>query len=357
MATSTEQLRREWAWEKVGKYLPLIYVLVSLGFSYLVAAVVVWSLGLSPRSFFAEMFTFPLTTESGLSTTVRRMSPVLLSSLTLALSFKIGFWNVNSPGQLMLGAIAGAWLGINVDGLSPVVHVPLTLLGGFAAGAALGFILAFAKFQFNINEVLLSLLLNFVSFYAVIALIYGPMQGRPLLPYTAFILPSAELPRFFGRVHVGIVLAVVSVIAMALVVRYTVFGYRMTVIGKNLKAARAAGINVTRVGIATVCLSSGFSGLAGAMEVTGVYGYGFDTIVQGIGFYGMISAFIAFGELKYLIPATCLTSFVLGTGDLVKAYSAVLPPQTPQMLLGLIAFSLVITTAIGGLLMPGKRPK
>jgi len=332
---------------EASRYLPLGYLALSLLLSYGVIGLVVWSLGLDVTGFFKDMFLYPLTTQSGLSTMLRRISPILLSSLTLAFAFRIGFWNVGSPGQLMVGMIAGTWVAIHLQGLPWFLHVGLTLTTGFGAGALLGLILAYAKFHFGVNEVLLSLLLNFVSQYSVTALLYGPMQGRPLLPYTAPILPSAELPRFFGRVHVGVLLAITLVLITVAVIRYTRFGYMMRVMGSSMAAARAAGIDVVRVGTIAVCVSAGFSGLAGVMEVTGVYGYGFDTIVQGIGFYGMISAFIAFGRLGYLIPAAVITSMVLSTGELVKAYSKVLPSQTPQLLLGLIAFGLLLTTALG----------
>src|SRR5262245_41608353 len=332
---------------EAGRFRPLGEVALALVFSYAVIAVVVWSLGLDVTGFFKEMFLYPFTTESGLSTMLRRVSPILLSSLTLAFAFQIGFWNVGSPGQLIVGMIVGTWVAISLEGLPAVVHVPVTLLAGFAGGAALGVVLAWAKFRFGVNEVLLSLLLNFVGQYTVTALLYGPMQGRPLLPYTASVPESAELPRFFGRVHLGVVLAIGIALAAVAVIRYTRFGFRMSVMGRSMAAARAAGIDVVRVGIITVAVSAGFSGLAGVMEVTGVYGYGFDTIVQGIGFYGMISAFIASSRLGYLIPAAVLTSVVLSTGELVKAYSKVLPAQTPQLLLGLIAFGLLVTTAFG----------
>ena len=322
-------------------------MIVSLVLAYGVVALIVWWLGIDVAGFFYDMFAYPLTTSSGLSTLFRRVPSILLSGLTLAVAFRIGFWNVNSPGQLMVGMIAGAWVGIYVTGLPAVLHIPLTLLAGFAAGAIVGLGLAYAKFRFGVNEVLLSLLLNFICQYGVIALLYGPMQGRRLLPYTAPIAESAVLPSLFGRVHVGLILALFIVLGVIVFVRYTRFGYMMSVVGKSVDTARASGIDVMRVGLVVVSVSAGFSGLAGAMEVTGVYRYGFDTIVQGTGFYGMVCAFIAFGRLGFLIPAAVLTSLVLATGELVKTYSQALPAQTPLMLLGLIAFSLIVTAAIG----------
>lgn len=329
-------------------FLPLLYLLISLVVAFGVVALVVWSLGIDVAGFFYDMFAYPLTTSSGLSTLFRRIPSILLSGLTLAFAFRIGFWNVNSPGQLMVGMIAGAWVAIYVTGLPAAVHIPLTLLAGFTAGALVGLGLAYAKYRYGVNEVLLSLLMNFICQYGVIALLYGPMQGRALLPYTAPIASSAVLPSLFGRVHVGLILAMVVVVGAIILVRYTRFGYMMTVVGKSVETARASGIDVMRVGLVAVSVSAGFSGLAGVMEVTGVYHYGFDTIVQGTGFYGMICAFIAFGRLGFLIPAAILTSLVLATGELVKTYSEALPAQTPLMLLGLIAFTLIVTVAIGG---------
>lgn len=346
------------AWRRGARspYFALVYLIASLVVAYGVVALIAWRLGIDVVSFFAAMFVYPLTTSSGLSTTFRLTTPVLLSALTLVLAFRIGFFNVNSPGELIVGMIAGAWVAIYVVGLPSVVHVPLTLLAGFAAGSLVGLGLAYAKFRFGVNEVLLSLLLNFICTYGVTALLYGPMQGRPLLPYTAPIQESAVLPSLFGRVHVGLVVALLSVPIVAVWVRYTRFGYMMSVMGSNIETARAAGINVMRVGLVTVSLGAGFSGLAGVMQVTGVYGYGFDTIVQGIGFYGMICAFIAFGRLEFLIPAAILTSVVLGTGELIRSYPN-LPAQTPQMLLGLIAFSLLVTSAIGARLISVETRK
>ena len=327
---------------------PLLYLVISLVVAFGVVAVIVWSLGINVVGFFHDMFAYPLTTSSGLSTLFRRIPSILLSGLTLAFAFRIGFWNVNSPGQLMVGMIAGAWVAVYITGLPAALHIPLTLLAGFAAGALVGLGVAYAKYRYGVNEVLLCLLMNFICQYGVIALLYGPMQGRALLPYTAPIAESAVLPSLFGRVHVGLILAIMIVVGAIVLVRYTRFGYMMTVVGKSVETARASGIDVMRVGLVTVSVSAGFSGLAGVMEVTGVYHYGFDTIVQGTGFYGMVCAFIAFGRLGFLIPAAILTSLVLATGELVKTYSEALPAQTPLMLLGLIAFTLIVTVAIAG---------
>ena len=328
-------------------YLPILYLTISLVVAYSVVALIVWWLGIDVVGFFYDMFAYPLTTSSGLSTLLRRIPSILLSGLTLTLAFRIGFWNVNSPGQLMVGMIAGAWVAVYVTGLPAALHIPLTLVAGFAAGAVVGLGLAYAKYRFGVNEVLLSLLMNFICQYGVIALLNGPMQGRALLPYTAPIAESAVLPGLFGRVHVGLILALLIVVGAMVFVRYSRFGYMMSVVGKSVGTARASGIGVMHVGLIVVSVSAGFSGLAGVMEVTGVYHYGFDTIVQGTGFYGMVCAFIAFGRLGLLIPAAVLTSLVLATGELVKTYSQALPAQTPLMLLGLIAFSLIVTSAVG----------
>jgi general nucleoside transport system permease protein len=219
--------------------------------------------------------------------------PLLVMGLGLAMAFRARVYNIGAEGQLYMGALAGGVVAIFL----PVGFDPLLILAsvtaGTAAGAAWGGIVGALRARWGVNEVITSLLLNFVAILIFTYCVRRPLRapGSPDLQGRA-IDPSAELPALPDlAVHVGVFLAIVLVPVAAYLMARTPFGMRIRMIGFNTEAAQAAGVNAGRMVVGLMLISGGLAGLAGAMQTLGVaerldlgisQGYGFTAIVVAL---------------------------------------------------------------------------
>ena len=224
-------------------------------------------------------------------------TPYIFAGLAVALAFKGGLFNIGAEGQLALGAVASAligyalpeWLGFN---LPTIIHLPLAIIVGMAAGALWAGIVGFLKAYTGGHEVINTIMMNYIALNTISFLLIGPMKDRDpgnVIARTPLIAESARMPVIFDglRVHWGFVLALLAAFLVWWMLNKTTLGFEIRTVGLNPDAAKYAGVNVKRIIILTMVLSGMLAGLAGALEVTGLnyrhelgfsIGYGFDAI-------------------------------------------------------------------------------
>src|ERR1700752_364093 len=224
-------------------------------------------------------------------------TPYIFAGLAVALAFKGGLFNIGAEGQLALGAVASAlvgyalpeWLGFD---LPKIIHLPLAIIVGMAAGAIWAGIVGFLKAYTGGHEVINTIMMNYIALNTISFLLNGPMKDRDpnnVIARTPLIAESARMPVIFDglRVHWGFVLALLVAFLVWWMLNKTTLGFEIRTVGLNPDAAKYAGINVKRTIILTMALSGMLAGLAGALEVTGLnyrhelgfsIGYGFDAI-------------------------------------------------------------------------------
>lgn len=243
-------------------------------------------------------------------------TPYIFAGLAVALGFRAGLFNIGVEGQLFMGAAAATFVGYAVTGLPAVIHLPLTLLAGFAGGAFWGFIPGWLKAKTGAHEVINTIMMNWIAFRLTDWLLSGPMRrpdsgGMPISP---FIQSTAELPRFFQppiRLHLGFFLALLTAWLVWWFLFKTTWGYNLRTVGANPRAARYAGMNIVRTTILGMTLSGGLAGLAGANQVLAISrnmamglssGYGFDSIALALlgnsHPLGVVLASLLFGTLR-----------------------------------------------------------
>lgn len=232
-----------------------------------------------------------------LSETAVWATPYILAGLAVTLAFKGGLFNIGAEGQLALGATFSAligyalpeWLGMDVPA---IIHLPLAVLVGMAAGAFWGAIPGFLKAYTGGHEVINSIMMNYIALNTISFLLNGPMKDRSpsnVIARTPLIAESARMPEIFEglRVHWGFILALLVAYLVWWMLNKTTLGFEIRTVGANPDAAKYAGINVKRTIILTMALSGMLAGLAGTVEVTGLnyrhelgfsIGYGFDAI-------------------------------------------------------------------------------
>lgn len=231
------------------------------------------------------------------SGTLVRSTPLILTGLAVALAFRAGVFNIGAEGQFLVGAAAAAAVALSGGSLPAVVLITTLLIAGAVAGAFWALIAAVLRQRFHVLEVISTIMLNFVALYFVSYLVRGPLQEPThIYPQTAPIPAAAELPRFGAttRLHIGFALAVVACIVAWWIVRYTAAGFRLRIVGANPFAGRSAGrIDVDRVATRAFLVSGALSGLAGAIEVSGVTYALYENISPGYGYTAIAVALLA----------------------------------------------------------------
>jgi simple sugar transport system permease protein len=277
-------------------WIPVVAVLIALLLSGIIIAVT----GSNPieayRALLEGAITRPATATRAASftDTLVATTPFLLLALGIALSFTTGLFNVGGEGQFYMGALAATFVGVRVTGLPLIVHLPMTLLAGAAAGAFYAGIAGVLKAKRGASEVITTIMLNYVAYSLVDYLVNGPLRAGGTAPRTPDVMPSAAIPTIFAapdRLHYGFVIAIVMVVVYWFVMWRTTLGFKLRTTGMNADAARYAGINTDNMTITAMALSGALCGLAGAVEVLSLYrylpsaftsGYGFDAIAVAL---------------------------------------------------------------------------
>jgi ABC-type uncharacterized transport system permease subunit len=285
--------------------------------AFLLAGVFLFFFGINPLTVYGEMIAGAFGSLDGIAETLLFMTPILLTALATVLSFRCGIWNVGGDGQLYLGAIATVGLGFNPLGLNSIFLLPLLAAGAFVAGGAWAALPALLRIHFKANEIIVTIMMNFLAVILATYLISGPWASG-VEPASAPISRAGFLPILIPgtRLHGNILVAVAAVAAVAFLQRRTVLGYRMRVVGQNPRAARVAGIPIQRVIFLAFVLSGGVAGLAGFGEVAGIHHKLPDGLSPGYGFTG-----IAVALLAKLNPVWSLASALFVAALSVGAYA------------------------------------
>jgi len=288
-------------------FLSLILALMAIG-------VIFQALGVDPLFAYGKIFQGAFGSIYGLSETVVKSIPLMLSGVGLSLAFRARFWNIGAEGQLLVGATCATGLALAYPDWPKFVLIPMMFIVGFLGGALWGLIPALLKARWRVNEVITSLMMVYIASNLVNHLVYGPWKGPEEMgfPYTSKFSASAQLPRLaWTRIHYPtLVLALLLAVVIYLLIARTKWGYEIRVTGENPTAARYAGMSYLKTVVLVMILSGGLAGLAGVGEVAGIhlrlrYPGG---ISPGYGFTAIIVAWLA--RLNPL--GAVLTSFLLG---------------------------------------------
>jgi simple sugar transport system permease protein len=283
----------------------------------------------------------------GLKETVTKAIPLILVGTGLTLAFRARFWNIGAESQLLLGAMAAIWVGLTWGKLPAAVLLPAMFLAGFIAGAVWGLVPALLKARFAVNEVISTLMLNYVAAELLTLLITGPWRGASQrgFPYTESLAAAARLPLIPGtRIHyITLAIALAAAVLLYLAIYSTKFGYELRVIGENPEAARYAGIGILRTTVVLMVLSGGLAGLAGVGEAAGIHHrLTYPAVISsGYGFTAIIVAWLAKLNPLGAVVSGLLFAGILVGGDAIQI-SLGLPAATVQVFNGVLLFFLIM---------------
>ena len=276
-----------------------------------------------------------------------RATPLIFTGLAAALAFRARLWNIGAEGQLYLGAMGAVAVGTGMVDGPAILMIPLVLLAGAAAGAAGMLGPAILKTRFGADEVVTSLLLNFIILIFVQMMLEGPLKDPMSMgwPQSEPILDNAALPRLMDRmrIHSGLIVALIAAAVAQIALSKTTWGFKIRAVGENAAAARHAGIGVNRTLLGVACISGALAGLAGVSEVAGLKGYLTTDLSPGYGYSGIVVAMLAgLSPVGVVIAALYVASIFVGADSMSRAMGV------SSFLADLVVSLSLISVLVGG---------
>jgi general nucleoside transport system permease protein len=253
----------------------LLRVLIPVTLALVVGGLILLALGKDPLGYYGYVLERSLLRWGGAQETLTRMAPLLLIAAGLIVAFRAGIWNLGGDGQFLLAAVASAALAPVLGGILPRgPTLVVCMLVGTLVGALWSLVPALLKARYGVNEIITTLMMSFLGTSLANVLIKLVLRDlNTTVPQTRSLAVEDRLPRLFGTtIHCGLLLAIVAVILVHLMMTRTAFGLQLQVLGANRAAAVHAGLRVERLTIVVFAVSAGLIGLAGAVEVLGVWG-------------------------------------------------------------------------------------
>ena len=319
---------------------PFVRSLLGIFLAFAVFGVFMAVIGRDPIDAYANFVNGTLKSRVGLSEIGVRMIPFVLTGLAATIPARVGLINVGGEGQLYIGAWAATGVALYMGFGSIWLMIPAMIVAGFVGGALWAGIAVLLRNWRGVNEVISTLLMNYVAVLFVNIFVFGTWKDPDGYgyPYTADFSTQAILPSLGStRLHLGLILPIVAVIAVYLVLNRTRWGYNMRAIGGNPEAARRRGIAVGRYLVIGMLVGGGLAGIAGMSEVAGIQHHLRPGISNDLGFMGFLASWLANHNPITLVAVAFLIALVMVGGDVLQI-SASLPSSAMLILIGLVLF-------------------
>jgi ABC-type uncharacterized transport system permease subunit len=297
---------------------------IALGTTVVFASLLAMVAGANPFSVFGLILSGAFGSKFAILETLNRATPLVFTGLAAAVAFRAKFWNIGAEAQLYSGALLTVLLGTGLLQWPSIALLPTIMLFSILAGATLLLVPALLKTRFGVDEVVTTLLFNFIFLLFISMLLEGPMKDPMGMgwPKSARVIPEARLPRLVDglRLHWGFALAIFSAICIWIIQTRSTLGYEMRAVGLNKKAAGFAGIPVNTILVKTALLSGGLAALAGFSEVAGLKGSLTLDLSPGFGYTGIIVAMLALlHPLGVIVAALFVAGIFVGADSMSRA--------------------------------------
>lgn len=320
------------------------YPLAAIAVTLALSSLLVLAAGASPFLVFYLVAKGAAGSQFAIVETLTRATPLIFTGLAVAVAFRAKLWNIGAEAQLYTGAVVTVVLGTGVLPLPAIVLIPAIMLAAMLAGGLLLLGPAVLKTRFGVDEVVTTLLLNFIVLLFVSMLLEGPLKDPMGLgwPQSSRVVAEAQLPRIVQgkRLHLGFLIALLAAGAVWIVMKKMVLGYEMRAVGHNAEAARFAGIPVNRVLMKTALLSGGLAALAGFSEVAGLKGNLTLDLSPGYGYSGIVVAMLAMLNPLGVVAAAIFVAGIFVGADAMSR-SAGLPSYIANVMVATALLTMV----------------
>lgn len=322
-----------------GVILPMAILL-----SFLCGALLIGLSGYSPIEAYRAILIGSFGNINSIAEVFVKTTPLLLAGLGLTVSNRAQVFSIGAEGQIFLGAMGAAVVGLFLGPLPFFIALPLCMLIAIVFGALWGGLAGWLKVKMNANEIIVTLMMNYIAIELVRYLVSGPWRDpNSVEPFTAQITPGAWLPILVPRtrLHIGLLIALAMVLLIWWLLHRTTFGYQLIVSGSNPSAAEANGMNVGRMVILSMFISGGLAGLAGGVELMGIHHRLIEEISPGFGYTAIIIAILGRGKpVRVLFAAFFFAVLTVGADGMRRSMGI-------PVAVGTILQALVLLFALG----------
>lgn len=316
--------------------------------AFVAAGIFILLMKFNPIKAYETLITTSFKTPNGFIQTLTKWVPLTLTAFAFTVPLSSGKFNIGAEGQMLAGAIGATAVGITCASLQPVILVPLVILGGIVAGALWGLIAAWLLYQFNINEILSTVLMNFISFALVDFVATGawrdPSAGAPT---TIAIGSNGFMPMLISKppLNAGIILALLVAVGIYFYTNRTTSGYELVATGANPRAAKVHGINIKRMFLLSMVIGAAAAGLAGSIEVSGVQHRLIEGIHSNFATLGLIIGLISRGK-NQAVPFVAFFIAILEVGASAMQRTMMIPSQLVLIVEALIVIFILLSDLI-----------
>jgi simple sugar transport system permease protein len=336
-----EQVAKTDRWTHLGEF--SLRWIAAIGGALLIFSVLLLTKGSNPLQVYSDVWTSTFARQQSLEDIAIKMAPFVLAALAVVVPARAGMANVGGEGQVIIGAVAACGVGLAVgDRFVGGLTIALMMLAGMLAGSAWAGIAALMRLFLKVNEAVSTLLLNYVALDVLLFLIYQPWRATPAgQPATRELNDVAKLPVIgTTTVHIGIIIALVAVLAVWIALSFTTWGFRLATVGGNGEAARRAGMPVAKLLLSALLVGGALAGLAGMVHFAGVEyklrpGFG-----AQIGYTAFLASWLARHRPIPVVIASFVFAALTVAGDSLQL-DAGLPAATVNILTGLILIAVL----------------
>lgn len=274
----------------------LAILLATLTFAFFVCSMLLTVQGKSPWTAFVLLIQGGFGGRYPLEDTLLKTIPLFLCSIGVSIAFRMKIWNIGAEGQFALGGVGATAAVLLLPPDAPAwIMLPAMMIGAALAGGLWGFIPGMLKLRFRLNEIISTLMLNYIGIELMRYLVYGPWKAPSSMgfPMTDMFPASAVFPPLFGRIHAGIILCIVVALALVLFLGRTRLGFELRVAGENPKSARYARIRYGFLLVFVLTLSGALAGLAGCVEVSATFNRLQPNLCTGYGYTAIVVAWLS----------------------------------------------------------------
>jgi general nucleoside transport system permease protein len=330
----------------------------------LLLGVLLMLLGADPIRAYGAIVQSSLGSLGGFAQTLNKMTPLLFGGLAVALASRGGFLNIGIDGQIYFGAAFATGIAFLLGGLPWAIAVPLVLVAGLVGGAVLALPAAALRAYWGVNEIFVTVMLNFIALYTVDYLTTGPWNDPMAGEAISKPIPSVtNLPMLLQQAgaHSGIILALLCALLVAWFLSKTIAGYELRAVGDNPRAARIGGVNLVRLAIVAMTASGAIAGLAGAVEVAGFHQRLILGLTPGYGYMSILLAVLARrNPIGLIVASFAFAVLLVGSDSLQRSVnlpaSAALVVQASVLLVVILAEAARGGGGLVGRLAGWRRP-
>jgi general nucleoside transport system permease protein len=306
-------------------------------------SIVLIALGASPAAVFADLWQGAFGNWLAFTDTIVKSTPLVFTGLAIAIAFQGALWNIGADGQLVMGALIAGAIGPALGGLPHPIAILAMITGGAAGGALWGGLAGWLRARREVNEVISTIMLNFVAAQVLSWAVHGPlMEPSRSFPKSVVIAPSAQLAFYLepSRLNSGMALAVILAVACHLALFHSAPGFELRALGRNRRASAFFGIPIRHLTVGAMALSGALAGVGGAVQVSAITHRLYETMSPGWGYEAIAVALVARLNPLAIVPAAILFG-ALDNGSQAMQRADAVSPVLVNVIQGMVIIILI----------------